>query len=144
MKMKRNLFLMVVFLCVLSSSIFAANFQKIQNINSDVDEAIAYLLISQGKTPGGETLPYSNAELISMLHRIDVNELNDSEIEIYNYISDIAHEEPKQSVAGMGISWSGAADLELYTHTNMDSDNLGVTILVENIGSEVGMKWSQC
>jgi hypothetical protein len=125
MKMKRNLFLMVVFLCVLSSSIFAANFQKVQNINSDVDEAIAYLLISQGRTPGGETLPYSNAELISMLHRIDVNELNDSEIEIYNYISDIAHEEPKQSVEGMGISWSGAADLELYTHTNMDSDNLG-------------------
>jgi len=125
MKMKRNLFLMVVFLCVLSSSIFAANFQKIQNINSDVDEAIAYLLISQGKTPGGETLPYSNAELISMLHRIDVNELNDSEIEIYNYISDIAHEEPKQSVEGMGISWSGTADLELYTHTNTDSDNLG-------------------
>jgi hypothetical protein len=125
MKIKKPFLQMVVFLCILNSSIFAANYQKVQNINSDVDEAIASLLISQGKTPGGETLPYSNAELISMLERVNVNNLNESERDIYNYISEISHELPNQNAKGMGLTWSGAIDLELYAHSNIDSNNVG-------------------
>jgi hypothetical protein len=123
--MKKNLLQLVIFLCILNSSIFATNYQKVQDINSDVDEAISSLLISQGKTPGGETLPYSNAELISMLDRININSLNQNEIEIYNYISEIANEEPNRTAKGMGITFSGAADLELYVHSNTDSSNVG-------------------
>jgi len=120
MKFKKIMIAFMLCGIFLSAQLFSMNTQKIQDIGGDVDEAIAYLLISQGKTPGSETKPYSNSEILNMLHRIDYNELDDSELAIYGYILDVATEVPQTDTPGCGLTMSTDVALELYAHSDTD------------------------
>ncbi|AEV29954.1 hypothetical protein SpiGrapes_2178 [Sphaerochaeta pleomorpha str. Grapes] len=120
MKIRRFLFSVLITVLV-SSVVFAApyaNKQKIFSLDSDVYEAIASLYVIQGLSLPSTTGPYSEAELLMMLEKVDTGRLNGATKATYDYIASQLDVQPKMQTKGMGLSWNFDANLETYTHTN--------------------------
>ena len=100
------------------------NRQKIYSVDSDVFEAITYLYIDQGFALPSTTGPWSAAELLFMLERINPSQLSASMKEAYNYATETLQQQPKILSKGIDFSWNFDANLESYVHTNTE-DFLG-------------------
>lgn len=120
--MKRRRFLFGLLITVLVGSVlFAApyaNKQKIFTLDSDVYEAIASLYVIQGLSLPSTTGPYSEAELLMMLDKVDTGKLHGATKATYDYIASQLDTQPTIQTKGMGLSWNFDASLETYTHTN--------------------------
>jgi hypothetical protein len=124
--MKKTVLLVSV-LILGGSLVFASssnNEQKIYPVNSDVFEAITYLYIDQGFALPSTTGPWSAAELLFMLERINPSQLSASMKEAYNYAAETLQQQPKILSKGIDFSWNFDANLEGYVHTNTE-DFLG-------------------
>ncbi|MDY0289658.1 MAG: hypothetical protein RBR15_12605 [Sphaerochaeta sp.] len=120
MKVKR-FFLAFLVVLLVSSVMFAspyANNQKIFSLDSDIYEAIASLYVNQGMSLPSTTGPYSEAELLAMLDKINTDSLVGATKDTYEYIAKQLDVQPKMQNKGMGLSWNFDATLETYTHTN--------------------------
>ncbi|MHC1691817.1 MAG: hypothetical protein AB9828_02160 [Sphaerochaetaceae bacterium] len=118
--MKKTVLLIVV-LCVGASLLCAApyaNNQKIFSLDSDVYEAIAVLYVSQGLSLPSTTGPYSEAELLLMLEKIDADVLPEALKDVYGYVVQALDIQPKLQNKGVGLSWNLDATLETYVHQN--------------------------
>jgi hypothetical protein len=95
-----------------------ANKQKIFSLDSDVYEAIAVLYVNQGLSLPSTTGPYSEAELLMMLDKINTGNLSGATKATYDYVAKQLDIQPKMQTKGMGLSWNFDANLETYTHSN--------------------------
>jgi len=119
----KKLLLALVFICIASSVLFAAdsdNRQKIYPVDSDVFEAITYLYLDQGLALPSTSGPWSEAELLGMLTKIDSEKLSEGMGEAYGYAMGILDTQPKIQAKGVDFSWNFDATLESYYHTNTD------------------------
>jgi hypothetical protein len=120
MKSKRFFLSVVVFL-ICNLVVFStpyANKQKIFSLDSDVYEAIAALYVHQGISLPSTTGPYSEAELLMMLDKVNPGKLSGATKATYDYIAKQLDIQPKMQTKGMGLSWNFDANLETYTHSN--------------------------
>jgi len=83
-------------------------------VDSEVYQAIKALYISQGLALPSTTGPWSEAELILMLDRIDSVKLRNSEITVYNFALEKLNESKKYFKFGL------EASLEMRTHANTE------------------------
>ena len=109
------------------SLVFSAqgdNRQKIYPVDSELFEAITYLYVSEGLALPSTTGPWSEAELVFMLDRIDREKLDGSRATVYDYVHESLNQSAKIESKGVDFSWNFEAALEGYYHTNTD-DFLG-------------------
>lgn len=119
----KKLLLALVFICIVSSVLFATdsdNRQKIYPVDSDVFEAITYLYLDQGLALPSTSGPWSEAELLGMLTKIDSEKLSEGMGEAYEYAMGKLDTQPKIQAKGVDFSWNFDATLESYYHTNTD------------------------
>ena len=100
------------------------NRQKIYPVDSELFEAITYLYVSEGFALPSTTGPWSEAELVFMLDRIDREKLDGSRATVYDYVHESLNQSAKIESKGVDFSWNFDAALEGYYHTNTD-DFLG-------------------
>jgi hypothetical protein len=106
-----------VFFAVLwcfSSLLSAQNSQKIVPIDSEIYQAIKSLYISQGLALPSTAGPWSQAELLLLLDRIDTSRLQGAALQTYDFASEQLKEKPRP------FKFSGALNVEVYAHTDAE------------------------
>ncbi|MCF0236988.1 MAG: hypothetical protein HUK24_00180, partial [Sphaerochaetaceae bacterium] len=129
--MKKTLMALLL-LVLLCSVAFAAN-QKIYRTDSIEYENIKLLYIATGHALPSTTGPWSNAELLGMMSKINKSDLSTQWISIYDEVMDSLNEEPKtQPEEELGFNFNIDLNLELFYHTNTDEKFRGKTNWVYN------------
>ena len=91
--MKKGL-LTVLLLVLLCFAVFAAN-QKIYRTDSQEYENIKLLYIATGHALPSTTGPWSNAELLGMISKIDRSSLTGAWVDIYDSVMESLNAPPK-------------------------------------------------
>lgn len=117
----KKLMMSFFLLCAVTVMIFAGptdNRQKIYPVDSDVFDAITYLYINQGLALPSTSGPWSEAELLSMLDKIDKDQFDEAMASAYTYVESVLSQDAKIKAKGVDFSWNFDATLEGYYHTN--------------------------
>lgn len=125
--MAKRLFIFILLVLVSVSVAYSAqgeNRQKIYPVDSDMYETVTHIYISQGLALPSTTGPWSEAELLFMLERIDRSKLNEAMARAYDYVHESLNQPAKIESKGVDFSWNFEAALEGYYHTNTE-DFLG-------------------
>lgn len=117
----KKVLVVFVCMCICSSLLFATgleNRQKIHPVDTEIFEAISYLYINQGLALPSTSGPWSEAELLAMLAKVDSSGLEDGMWEAYDYAYSALNTSPKIEAKGVDFSWNLDVALEGYYHTN--------------------------
>lgn len=117
----KKLVISLLFLCAVTAMLIAGpteNRQKIYPVDSDVFDAITYLYINQGLALPSTSGPWSEAELLFMLDKIDKDQLDEAMTSAYTYAESVLNQAAKIESKGVDFSWNFDATLEGYYHTN--------------------------
>ena len=129
--MKKGL-LTVLLLVLLCFAVFAAN-QKIYRTDSQEYENIKLLYIATGHALPSTTGPWSNAELLGMISKIDRSSLTGAWVDIYDSVMESLNAPPKTNPCDeLGFNFNIDLNLELFYHTNTDEEFRGKTNWVYN------------
>lgn len=112
------LLLLCLLLCTATLFAYPTNQQKIYSLESDLYEAIMQLYIMTGHALPSSAGPYSAAELIGMINKIDRASLPTGGEMIYDYVIDEINATPKQSEDMLGLKFTLVPTLEVYAHSN--------------------------
>ena len=122
--MKRTVIAILMVAILLSSAFAYSNEQKIYSVDSGVYDAMETLYILAGQSLPSSSGPWSEAELQTMLARIDKASLSDAAQKYYDYVAAMITSEPKlQYDDNLGMEFGLDLALEGYYHTNQEFDD---------------------
>lgn len=108
---------MILILCVVIGSVsllYSANLQKIYSHDSEIYRAIQSLYINQGVALPSTSGPFSGAELLLMIDKININTAPIGEQELYNFVVDSLRKEGERV-----ITFTLQTAVETYLHTDI-------------------------
>ena len=110
--MKKILFVMVI--ALFAVSLVFANNQTIYSVSDSIYSEIKALYIATGLSLPSTSGPYSGAELMAMMDKVQTSKLSEGLLTTYEKVNERLKADSQQDV----FNWKGEIAGESYLHTN--------------------------